>query len=439
MCAYTYITFGGAKTQLSARLHDASNVFFTDTGTYPEIELYLKEALRVWQVLTAYWREEESLSTAASTPFYDLRVELATTRPFTIYDRELVAEIQYHFLEPATPTAWSGTEQFTLADLTTALQRRRDQFLAETGLHLTHDTQAAAAGTITLPEATIDVRRIAWVTAGGSYTPITREDEWALQAYDSGWQTAAVPYAYSVASSAPVTLELAPPPSVAGTLDIVSVRSGATLNPVTPVLMGIPDDYCWVVKWGAMADLLGKDGPAYDPQRSAFCEQRYQQGVTYARNAICVIQAQIEGGPVPLTPLSELDMYNPNWQNVTEAQPTSMLSMGLNLVAFSPVPDVAYTITLDVLPNAPIPANDAAALQLGPEELNAILGYAEHLAMFKVAGTEFEATQPLYDNFLKVAQAYKERLGAMVRYAEPLAVQSMKEEIVNKRREAPSG
>ena len=56
--AYTYLTYGGAKAQLASRLHDTSSIFYTDTGTYPELEVYLKEALRVWQVLTAYWREE---------------------------------------------------------------------------------------------------------------------------------------------------------------------------------------------------------------------------------------------------------------------------------------------------------------------------------------------------------------------------------------------
>ena len=437
--AYTYVTYGGAKDQLSARLHDTSNVFFTDTGTYPEIELYLKESLRVWQILTAYWREEETFDTVAATVFYDLVTQLDTSRPESIYDRELVAEIQYHFLEPATPTAWSGTEQFVLSDLTSALQRRRDQFLAETGCQLTRATQAAASGTATLPETTIDVRRAAWVTAAGLYSPMTREDEWSLQSYNSSWTTAATPYAYSIAASAPVTMQLAPPPSVAGTLELLTVRSGATLNPVTPVLMGIPDDFCWVVKWGAMADLLSKDGPAYDPSRAAFCETRYQQGVTYARNAICIVQAMIESAPVPVNTVYDQDMYNPDWQDTTDAEPTIILSAGLNMVAFNPTPDAAYTITLDVISNAPIPANDAANLQLGPEELNAILGYAEHLAMFKVGGEEFQATQPLYENFIKMAQIYKERLGAMVRYTEPLAIQSLKEDLVNPRRETPSG
>jgi len=435
MCAYTYVTYGGAKTQLSARLHDSANTFFTDTGTYPEIELYLKESLRCWQVLTAYWRAEDSFDTVASTIFYDLEVQLSSTRDFTIYDRELISDMQYHLLEPATPTAWSGTEQFTLTDLTSALQRRRDQFLAETGCHLTRATQAGAAGTITLPE----VRRVAWVTAASVYTPLTKSDEWELQTYDVDWETADTPYAYSIAASAPVTLELAPPPSVAGTIEVLSVRSGATLDPTTPVLMGIPDDYCWVVKWGAMADLLSKDGPAYDPERASFCAKRYEQGVEYARNAICMIQAQIDSSPVPVTPLTDQDNYNHAWQNDTEAEPTSMFSAGLNLVAFHAPPDAAYTITCDVVQNAPIPVNDAANLQLGPEELNAILGYAEHLAMFKIGGEEFQATQPLYDNFMKLAQNYSQRRGAMVRYSHPLALQSNKEEFVNPRREGDDG
>ena len=158
-----------------------------------------------------------------------------------------------------------------------------------------------------------------------------------------------------------------------------------------------------------------------------------------AKQAICIIQAQIASTPIPVDSLYDHENYAPNWQNVTAATPTSILSAGLNLVALSPKPDGVYTITLDVLQNAPIPANDAANLQLGPEELDAIIGYAVHLAMFKVAGEEFAATQPLYDNFLATAMTYKERLGAMVRYATPLATQSVKEEETNKRREAKIG
>ena len=434
--AYATTTWSSAKSQLLARLHDTSAVFYTNTGTYPEVEVYLKEALRTWQVLTAYWRSEESFNTVANTIFYDLEVQISTTRDFTIYDRELVAEIQFHFLEPATPTAWSGTEQFVLSDLTAALQRRRDQFLAETGIHLTRATQAqGATGTVTLPETTIDLRRMAWVTAGSVYYPLTREDEWALQTYNAGWETAGTPAAYSIAASAPVTAELAPPPSAAGTLEILSVRSGAALDPTTPVLMGIPDDYCWVVKWGAMADLLSKDGPAYDPSRAAICEARYQQGVQMAKMAICVVQAQIAAAPVPVSSVYEQDMYDATWQNITATQPTALLSAGLNLVALSPKPDAVYAVKLDVLENADIPANDAAYVQVGQEELGAILDYAQHLAMFKVGGDEFNATQPLYDNFMRMAKNYQERLGAMVRYATPLAFQSMSQEAFHKRKE----
>lgn len=437
--AYSHLTWTQTQAQLSARLHDSSNLFFTNTGTWPEVTGYLQEALRVWQVLTGYWRDRETFDTVASTAFYDLEAKIATSRDFTITDRVLVAEMQYHTLEPATPTAWSGTEMFTLAEFTAALQRRRDQFLVETGCFLTRATQAVSgsppASRQSLPATTIDVRRVVWYDATPTYTHLWREDEWALTSYTATWDsTTATPYAYSLTSPPPLTIELAPSPSAAGNLEIFSVRTGATLNPATPVKVGIPDDFCWIVKWGALADLLSKDGPARDPARAAYCEQRYRQGVELARHAVCIVQADLDGTKMQVVSVQELDAYAANWQNTTAAEPTVMASLGLNYVGFYPTPDGVYTVTVDVVENAPIPASGDAAIQIGGEELDAIIGYAEHIAMFKVGGPEFEATNTLLENFLNAAMVYGERLGATARYLQPMRDQSSREDFTRPRR-----
>ena len=62
MAIYNYISFAAAKAQLAARLYDAGEVFWTDT----EIGLYLIEALRTWQALTAFWRGDFVAPTVAN-------------------------------------------------------------------------------------------------------------------------------------------------------------------------------------------------------------------------------------------------------------------------------------------------------------------------------------------------------------------------------------
>ena len=75
------------------------------------------------------------------------------------------------------------------------------------------------------------------------------------------------------------------------------------------------------------------------------------------------------------------------------------------------------TISVDLVRNAPIPANDSAYVQLGREELDAVLDYAQHLAAFKQGGQEFQATMKHYSNFRRLALVRNQRLAAVLRSA----------------------
>lgn len=432
--AYTHTTLAQARSQLSARLQDSANVFFAAA----EVGRYIKESLRTWQSLTGYWRAQDTLVTAAGTMYYDLTSLLALSmRAFTLKDQDLITDMEYHLQEPATPTVWSGTAQFLLQDFTDALQRRRNQFLVETGCHLTRSTLAMPApptGRVSLTDTMIDVRRAAWYSAGNVFSHLWREDELAMTAFSPTWMgSTATPTSFSIIATPQVTLQVSPNPSAAGTLDLVTVNAGAALNPAAGVLMGIPDDFCWVVKWGALADLLSKDGPAHDEHRAEYCEKRYQQGVELANLFTCIIQAEISGVPLVVNTLYDLDAFDQDWQNGTAALPTDLAIAGLNLIVPYPKPDGVYTLTFDLVRNAVVPSADADYLQVGREELEAILGYAEHLAMFKVAGAEFEATSHYWENMIRIASLHSERMSAASRYLETLKDQSRKEQYARPR------
>jgi hypothetical protein len=105
------------------------------------------------------------------------------------------------------------------------------------------------------------------------------------------------------------------------------------------------------------------------------------------------------------------------------------------MFAVSPPPDTAnYSITLDVVQNAPVPVNAGDQLQLGREELDAIIGYAEHLALFKVGGAEFLSTTPLYDQMVRLAGVYNERLIAQVDFLGAMSDRAIREENLRPRR-----
>lgn len=414
--AYTHITLAQARAQLAGLLHDTGNVFWASA----ELDVWLKEALRTWGVAAHYWKERGTLSTSSGTAFYDLTTGLSpsTLRGQVVTDTNLVRDIQYHLLEPATGTSWTGSEQFTFSQVQNALQRRRDQFLVETGCHLTLSTPSVGAtpdGRKVLADTIIDIRRAAWKDSSGEYNVLWRDDEHGAQAYDPAWlQNPGPPEAYSVSVSPPLTVQLIPPPLSSGELDLITVSAGATLDPANGVVMGIPDDFTWAVKFGALADLLGKDGQAYDPERSAYCEQRWREGIQLARIATSVIQVQIANVPTQLSALYELEAYNGNWQNQTGTPDTPFLA-GLNIIGFHKVPNGIFGASLDVLRNAPIPAADGDNLEVGREELEAIIQYAQHLASFKMGGEEFKATQPHYERFWRLAATRNARLKASAR------------------------
>ena len=412
--AYAQTTFGDAKTQLSQILGDPGFVFWSND----ELGTYIIEALRTWGAASLYWRERGVFNTTSGVPFYDVTTLIPTLLGNTVTDTEIVKSIQYKLCEPATGNSWTGTDMFTLDQVTTAIERRRNQFLVETGMAGMVNYQISsgmpANGRVPLRDTTIDVRRVAFQQIGGtSWVTLWRSDEWAMGAATANsWsQTPALPSAYSILAPPPLTLQLGPVPQATGTLDLLTIDSGASLNPAAGVILGIPDDFAWVIEFGAMSDLLGPDAQTRDTPRAAYCQSRWEEGVALARIYASVVQMQVNGVPVFISALQSLDAGNPTWQ-ASSGQPTIAAAAGLQLFALSPVPDAAYGISADVVRRAPIPAVDGDFLQIGREELDGILRYAEHLAAFKMGGEEFMGTKIQYDGFIKPASLYNDRLRA---------------------------
>lgn len=431
------MTLGDLNSALLTRLGDAD-------AFWPSAErvLYLQEALRTWNATAQFYRDRSVFQTVAGTAFYDLSTKLPALLGRTITDTAIVELIEYHLIEPPTPAAWTGTDQFTLAAVTGAVERRRDQFLLETGIVLTHPAPTVSApgtGRVALDGQVIDVRRAAWKSATGTYTHLWRDDEHNLNAYARGWSVNPdTPAVYSMIATPPWRMQIAPVPADVGELDLLTVQIGATLNPAAGVLLGVPDDFAWVVKWGALADLLGEDGPARDTARAAYCETRWREGISLARLAAGVIQAEINGSPVFPCSVNDLDAGYPGWQTSSGA-PDVVAAAGLNIIALADVPDGVYSVTLDVVRNAPIPAVDGDTVTIGREEMDVIVDYAQHLACFKMGGAEFEATVPCYERLLRLAAVHNDRLRAQAQNFGPLSKLALRQGKQEPRRKSDAG
>ncbi|HZM78501.1 MAG TPA: hypothetical protein VFC19_22470 [Candidatus Limnocylindrales bacterium] len=430
---YTHTSFGQLKAQLALRLGDPSKVFWVDA----ELGIWITEAIRTFGLLSGFWRERGVLTAMPRRAFYDIFADLQSgderiLAP-SVTDHDIIQTIQYALLEStASQSSWTGTAQFTYADIANAVQNRTNQFLLDTGQVLTRSLMAVASppiGRQPLAQDVIDVRRAVFIGAPpfAYATILWRTDEYELTAADQRWSVdAATPLAFAVMSPPPLQLQLAPPPLASGILELLAVRAVALDPAATATVLPMPDDWTPAVKWGALADLLSIDGQARDLPRAAYCELRYQQLAALARLTPTVLHAELNGLPLIPTSLYELDTAEPNWENEVGV-PETIATPGSNILALHPIPDGLYSVTLDVVRRAPVPMIDADTIPVGREQLDAIVDYAEHLALFKSAGAEFMATEKQASNFLRQAVGYNQRIAAQARYVFTARDHSQKE------------
>ena len=416
---YTYLTYLQVRQALAQRLGDVSNTFWLDA----ELKLYVLEALRTWNAYATYWRDRGTFNTAAATPFYDVTVQMSSILGMTVTDRALITDLQYALMEATSNgSTWPGTDQFTFTAVQNAIQRRRDQFLLETAAVLTHsniNVPPTPIGRVPLSDTILEVRRAAWISLDSNGNPSTayplvRADELQFDYGASTWDTDPdTPSWYSTIVAPPLTVQLSPVPLDKGTLDLLTINAGADLDPATAAtVLGIPDDFAWVVKYGALADLLGQDGQARDPDRATYCESRWTEGLELARISPSVILASLQGINNLMDDLWSLDRAIPDWQSASSV-PSVIATAGRNILAVGIMPDAGpYSITCDVVRNAPIPVNDSDSIQLGRSEVDVVLDYAEHLAAFKMGGAEWKATNRAAVNMTRAAAQYNDRLNA---------------------------
>ncbi len=271
---------------------------------------------------------------------------------------------------------------------------------------------APAAAELALDDNIINVRRALWKNLAGEYNLLWLTDTFMLTAGSQVWTLPDVPIDYTTYYSNPLTLLLAPPPAVNGFVHLLSVNSGPDLTPASSAtILGIPDDLCWVVKFGALADLYGQDGPGQDLGRAQYCETRWKDGIKLARITNYVQLGYQAGVPSFINSMEEQDTSEPGWVNNAPGAPVS-LSLSGNVAAVNPAPDGVYALNFQIVPKAVIPPSDSDYVQVGQEIIDVILDYAQHLANIKESANDIQESMGLYQNFVKLAAVENDVLRA---------------------------
>lgn len=199
-------------------------------------------------------------------------------------DQEVLTAVQYALVEPPDGGSSWPSGLWTRDEILANLNTRQRLLLKNTQIQTARASLAvlANATSVALPADWIATLSAMWLTAGGARTPVSSADVFETDLMLPTWEsTAGVPLVYLDGDADTLTLRLSPIPAANGTLELryvalptAALGSGTTLSPPAEFLDG--------VKYGVLADALGKIGRGADPARAAYAEDRFRLSVIVA-------------------------------------------------------------------------------------------------------------------------------------------------------------
>jgi hypothetical protein len=408
---YAYLTLAQLRGELMARLEDAEpGTFYSDA----ELNIYISEALRLLNVLTYAWNSDYQLDFNPGNT-WNYTNDPDSPRNQTVTDNYLYMQMEAMLLEPMTGGTWTGTTQFNIGLLSAAMQYRRDELLLQSAANMFNTfTEAPLLSTRTvLPDLTLDLLRVRWIPQDGSAPyALGREDVDTANAFGPllNIQPGA-PDSWLITASPPLAFDVSCPPNQPGQFDMLVSYSGTSFTPPAVNLVSIPDDWTPALIYGALADVLENSMEGRDSIRAKYCLQRYEHLKKAMLKLPWLLEASVASVPVDTPSFKEMDSWAQNWENTWPANDPQIVVAGVDLVALAPfVPASGTTVStvVTLVGNAPLPASDAAFIQLARDGVDAVLSYCQHLSSFKMGGEDFIATMPLLEQF----EAYCRRKNA---------------------------
>lgn len=205
-----------------------------------------------------------------------------------ITDQTILSEIQRLTIEGVGDggATWPSG-MWTQVEVLGYLTQVQNRFLSETGvrwtrletaLTLLQTNQAAPADWMT----TIF---IAFKDAAGLYSELPKLDAQELDYIQSSWPgaTAARPRGYYETDGDTLTTYVVPAPTAAASaLERYYVALGTAFT-AAGVNFSVPDEYVPTIKYGCLAEMFGKIGPAQNLVLAEMCEERWTEGLEIAK------------------------------------------------------------------------------------------------------------------------------------------------------------
>lgn len=193
-------------------------------------------------------------------------------------DQEILTQLQYSLMEPPDNGATWPSGLWTQAEVLAALNERQNRFLKRTGIEVGQANIAVSIGTFryALPQDWLATLGVVWLGPDGTQVSLSRSDAFEADHGLADWPTTyGTPLLWMDADAPLLELQIAPLPNVAGNLLLLYIPQGAALD-ATGELFTIPNEYVHAVgKYGALADLFGKDGRGQNPEKAQYAELRY--------------------------------------------------------------------------------------------------------------------------------------------------------------------
>jgi hypothetical protein len=433
MPLYSWINFITGRQQLAQRLYDANEVWTVDA----ELGIYIQQALRMFNALTYTWKVDYVFNPA--TLWNSLGTLPTSPRLRTLTDAYCYTQMQYMLLEPPTGGIWTGTPQFNIADFAQALQGRRDEVL-----QISNCNQQLMAGIplmpttrrTVLPDNVIEVARVRYLASLPGSPPIPpvtlyRDDFVAQEFYEYNFlqATQGPPQTFMLSSEPPLSWDVDIPPNLPGTYEAVTLLSGQPFVPPASALLNIPDDFSWMLIWGALSDLLGRESEAVDRQRADYCLKRYLDGVNLLLKSPWIMLANVTGVACTTQSIVAADRYSPEWDSSPTTFGPFIVTGGIDFFA-SPQ---GTSIGLTVLGNAPVPVLDGDFIQVSRSNWDTILDLAQALATFKLGGEEFQGALELEARAIQACAAENSRLKSTGAFADILIQRGLMQEVDQER------